>query len=277
MASAQTTQPAAPARGARGGRGPGALNPANPNLRTIWIASDSTAAMGTRGWGSHMADYFDTGKINIVNGAVSGQSSRTFQSAGSWNRIISKAKKDDIILIQFGHNDITDIDIRDRAGAPDPARQRGDIQTLGEETVQSPLGETVHTYGWYMRKMIHETQEKGAIPIIVSMTVRNIWTGGKVERGANEMARMAIQLAKDQKIQYVDLNNTVADLYETMGPEKVQPLYQPDKTHSTVEGADLNAHYITAGLKALKEHPFDQYLTEKGKEVEPATKYAPKE
>ena len=61
-----------------------------------------------------------------------------------------------------------------------------------------------------------------------------------------------------------------------MGPEKVMPLFQPDKTHSTPEGADLNAHYITACLRALKGAPFDQYLTEKGKAVAAETKYAEK-
>jgi hypothetical protein len=49
LAQAPTSQPTSQP-GARG-RGPAPLVPANPNLPSIWIASDSTAANGARGWG----------------------------------------------------------------------------------------------------------------------------------------------------------------------------------------------------------------------------------
>jgi lysophospholipase L1-like esterase len=217
-----------------------------------------------------MADYLDTSRLNIVNGAVSGQSSRTFQREGSWTRLTTNVKPGDFVIIQFGHNDVTDV------MTSDPIRQRGSIQTLGEETVQSPLGETVHTFGWYMRKMIKEVQDKGATPIVVSLTTRNEWQNGKVERGFKEMNKLAIQLARDQHVAYVDLTNIAADAYDAMGPDKVKTLYGTDTTHTIAEGADLNAKFIVSGLKALKNHPFDQFLTEKGKSVEPDTKYAEK-
>ena len=103
-------------------RGPASQPALDPNLRTIFIASDSTAASGTRGWGAHLPTYIDKAKINIVNGARGGQSSRTFISAGSWKAIADRVKKSDIVLIQFGHNDITDVKIND------PIRQRGVIR-----------------------------------------------------------------------------------------------------------------------------------------------------
>jgi len=43
-------------------------------LPTLFIAGDSTAARNStdiqRGWGAVLVDYFDTGKINLVNCAV---------------------------------------------------------------------------------------------------------------------------------------------------------------------------------------------------------------
>jgi hypothetical protein len=115
--------------------------------------------------------------------------------------------------------------------------------------------------------MINETKQKGAIPIVVSMTVRNHWTDNTIERGAGEMARFAIQIAKDQNVQYVDLNSKVADLFQAMGPEKVAVYFSPDRTHTTVEGADLNAAHIVAGLIGLKGSPFEKFLTEKGRSL----------
>ena len=37
----------------------------------------------------------------------------------------------------------------------------------------------VHTYGWYLRKFVNETKEKGGIPIICSLVPRNNWENGK--------------------------------------------------------------------------------------------------
>src|SRR5690349_15747651 len=63
----------------------------NPALPTLWVAGDSTAANHgpeLYGWGVPFADYFDRAKINVVNRARAGRSSRTFISEGSWGRIV---------------------------------------------------------------------------------------------------------------------------------------------------------------------------------------------
>src|ERR1700683_5395912 len=50
----------------------------NPDLRTLWVVGDSTAANNTRtpdliqGWGTPFLTYFDTSKINVVNAARGG-------------------------------------------------------------------------------------------------------------------------------------------------------------------------------------------------------------
>ncbi len=40
-----------------------------------------------------------------------------------------------------------------------------------------------------MRKMIADTQAKGATPIMLSLTVRNIWKDGRVERGSGHYSQ----------------------------------------------------------------------------------------
>ena len=56
-------------------------------LPTIFIAGDSTAARGAgdrqQGWGEPFAAYFDPTKINVVNLARGGRSSRTFITEGA--------------------------------------------------------------------------------------------------------------------------------------------------------------------------------------------------
>lgn len=59
----------------------------------FYIIGDSTVRNGSGtgsngqwGWGSFVADYFDTSKISIQNHAMGGRSSRTFITEGRWER-----------------------------------------------------------------------------------------------------------------------------------------------------------------------------------------------
>src|SRR4030095_9986833 len=51
----------------------------DPKLPTLWIVGDSTLNSNAplRGWGQELAQFFDLTKINVVNRAIGGRSSRT--------------------------------------------------------------------------------------------------------------------------------------------------------------------------------------------------------
>ena len=86
----------------------GARAAINPDLPSIFIAGDSTAADGNPdaiGWGKPFPQFFDPAKINVVNEARGGRSSRTFVAEGLWDKLLVDVKANDYILIQFGHND----------------------------------------------------------------------------------------------------------------------------------------------------------------------------
>ena len=53
---------------------------ASGNLPTLWIAGDSTVKSNNpmRGWGQDLGTFFDPKKINVVNRAIGGRSSRTW-------------------------------------------------------------------------------------------------------------------------------------------------------------------------------------------------------
>ena len=246
--------------------------PRDPALPTIWVAGDSTAAVGAgeaqQGWALPFADYFDPAKVNVVNRARSGRSSRTFITEGLWDQLVAGIKPGDIVLIEFGHND---------AGAlndepPPPLRARGTIPGLGEETreidnVLTKKHEVVHSYGWYMRKMIADAKAKGASVVILSLTVRDIWKDGHVERGSGRYGEWSAQLAKDADLPFVDVTNIVADQYEKMGQEKVHALYRKDHTHFDAVGADIHAAAVVSGLKGISKSPIAGFLSEKGTAV----------
>jgi lysophospholipase L1-like esterase len=235
---------------------------------TLFIAGDSTAAVNSstqQGWGIHFQDYFDPAKLTIINAARSGLSTRTFISSGAWDAIVNRLQPHDYVIIQFGHND---------NGPLDSFRFRGTLPSLGEETQQAHNAqgqpETVHTFGWYLRKMISDVKTKNASPILISMTPRGEWTDGKIERGFGPYARLAGDLAKSEGVRYFDLTNFVADQYQQLGPQPVTALFPSDTTHTNNAGANINAHAVISGIRALHEYALINALSATGRAIDTA-------
>lgn len=233
----------------------------NPALPTVFIVGDSTARnQANLGWGDHLARYFDTSRINVANRAIAGRSSRTFINEGHWDKVLAEMKPGDFVLFQLGHND---------GGALDGPKPRGTLRGLGDESKDVPQldghVETVHTFGWYQRKYIAESRAKHATPILLTLTIRNIWTTGadgkqRIERDMGYDAAIR-QLASDQQVLLVDMANYEADHLEAAGPEKTALLFPLDHTHSSVEGAELNAQIFVRALRATQS-PLIGYLAQ---------------
>lgn len=239
----------------------------NPALPTLFIVGDSTAAQGSTGaigWGRKLPAFFDAEKINIINRARGGRSSRTFITEGLWQEVLSQTKPGDIILLQFGHNDAGKVN--------DDSRARGSIRGLGDEVelidnMITKKFEVVRTYGWYMRKMIADARAHGATPILLSITVRNEWPGGKPERRNGRWSEWTEEIARAENTAFIDLTNLIADRYEKLGREKVAAFFPKDHTHTSDEGAELNAECVIHGLNQLPKKPLAPYYSTKGKAV----------
>jgi lysophospholipase L1-like esterase len=241
---------------------------ADPNRKpTLFLIGDSTVRNGADngsngqwGWGHLLPYYFDRTKINVENLAVGGTSSRTFiQNPRMWPAILPRLQAGDYVMMQFGHNDNT---ARPEA---DTTRWRSTLPGNGEETVQGLVQgggtETVHSFGWYMRKFISETKSKGATPIVCSLIPRNRWTGGKVNRNDKDYALWAKEAADEGGALFLPLGTLIADKYDTLGKEKVTAeLFPPGEViHPNWAGSKLNAECVVEGLKAL-DTPLKGYL-----------------
>jgi rhamnogalacturonan acetylesterase len=218
---------------------------------------DGSGKNGQWGWGSVIAPYFDTTKIDVRNHAIGGRSSRTFITEGRWDKILQTLKKGDYVIMQFGHNDASPLD--------DTARARGVMKGVGEDSTEiwnpiRKIKEVVHTYGWYMRKYVREAKAKGAIPIICSLIPRNNWKDGKVGRSGDSWALWAKQVAEQEDAYFIPLNDLVADKYDALGQEAVKSFFHGDNTHTSSSGALLNAQLVTVGLKEIKPPKLKKYL-----------------
>ncbi len=238
--------------------------PANPALPSLVLIGDSTVrngrddgqgkgAAGQWGWGNPVAAWFDPGKVNVVNRAVGGLSSRTYITSGHWDRTLAFVKRGDIVVMQFGHND---------AGAVnDTSRARGTLRGIGEETEEidnllTHKHETVHTYGWYLRKYVADIRAKGATPVICSPIPHKQWDAtGQAKRDRDTYGGWAVAVAQAEHVGFVDLNEGIARRYDALGHDAVVQLFPqttPDEhTHTNWAGAVLNAQVAVDGMKAL--------------------------
>jgi lysophospholipase L1-like esterase len=248
-----------------------APEPADPKLPTLFLVGDSTVRNGRGdgqngqwGWGEPIAGFFDNARINGVNRALGGRSSRTFLTQGQWERVLALLKPGDFVMMQFGHNDGGAIN--------DTSRARGTLKGTGNETEEvdnllTKEHEVVHSFGWYLRRFIADTRAKGATPIVCSMIPRKIWKDGKITRNAPDYGGWAADVARTEGVAFVDLNEIIARRYDEMGPDKVDPLFADEHTHTTLAGAELNAECVIAGLKGLKENPLSAFFSAKGAAV----------
>jgi rhamnogalacturonan acetylesterase len=227
----------------------------NPALPTLFLIGDSTVknswdkgADGLWGWGRPFTAYFDTSKINVENQALGGTSSRSYITGGHWERVLALVKPGDFVIMQFGHND----------GGP-AGSLRGNGDETEERADRSGATETVHSYGWYIRKYIADTKSKGATPIVCSLIPRNDWSDSKVHRGGT-YAVWAREAAGAAGAAFIDLNALIAGRYDQLGQDAVKPFFPKEHTHTGWDGALLNAQCVVDGIKALPDCPLKKYL-----------------
>ena len=227
----------------------------------VFLTGDSTvknedeSADGMWGWGAVASDIFDTRKITIANCAKAGRSCRTFLNEKRWDQVYNSIRPGDYVLIQFGHNDCGPIDSK-----PERAAITGTADTCHVYQMQSNgRYELVYSFGWYLRKFINDVCEKGGTPILVSLTPRNEWADGHIERRNDSYGRWYREVVEQTGVAFLDLHNITADQYDRLGQKRVKEYYCRDHTHSSLKGAKANAQSIKKGLKNMKS-PLAAYL-----------------
>ncbi|WP_442588126.1 rhamnogalacturonan acetylesterase [Pedobacter sp. AW31-3R] len=250
------------------------LFPTAQQKPVLYLIGDSTVASASttnpiQGWGGKLAQFFDTSKIEIQNRAVSGISSRTYQTGivhdpgmlknGMWKGIMNTLKPGDFVIMQFGHNDESPV--------ADTLRMRGSLKGTGNDSVLvlnhfTKQQEVVYSYGHYLRKLVADIKSKGATAIICSPIPKNKWNNGdKVIRNEKDYGLWAKETAEQSGAAYIDLNKGIADEYDKEGKAKVAAsFFVPDGIHTTSAGATQNAAFVAHAIKKLRACPLKSFL-----------------
>ena len=240
-----------------------------PGKPVLFFTGDSTVKNadkeddGMWGWASQAQTVFDESKITLCNAARAGRSTRSFIREGLWEKVYNSLQPGDYVTIQFGHNDICPItDQKARGVIP------GTQDTLHVYKMDDGSYQTVYSFGWYLRKMIDDVREKGATPILVSLTPRNEWPGGRIERRDASYGKWYREVVEQTGVAFIDMHNISADFLDKKfavkrlpddkqkAKEKVAALkekagvyFKKDHTHASKLGAQMNAQSFAKGLR----------------------------
>lgn len=235
------------------------------NNPVLFLVGNSTMRTGTLGngnngqwgWGFFAGDYFDPEKITVENHALGGTSSRTFYNR-LWPDVLKGIHPGDWVIIELGHND---------NGPYDSGRARASIRGIGKDSLnvtikETGAKETVYSYGEYMRRFIHDVQAKGAHPILFSLTPRNAWdeSGEHIVRVNETFGLWAKQIAGEQNVPFIDLNDITARKFEKFGAYKVNYMFYLDKIHTSAFGAKINVASAAEGIRACEGLELSRYL-----------------
>lgn len=200
--------------------------------RTIYLAGDSTVCdqdtFPYTGWGQRIPTHLEQG-VSIANYADSGESSGSFLADPRlFDTMRPLIRPNDLVLIQFGHND---------------------KQTTAED------------FRANLARLVSGVREQGGKPVLVTPVVRRIFdSNGKLAPvalhwnglGVNLPAEMR-QVAREQRIPLIDLTEDSRILVEELGPEASKDLYlfreKRDNTHFSEYGATEIAELVTARLR----------------------------
>ena len=228
----------------------------------VFITGDSTVKNkdqdedGMWGWGSQAGLIFDPAKITFENVAMAGRSTRSYVREGRWEKVYNALQPGDFVLLQFGHNDICPInDQKERGVIPGTADTCHVYQMEKDGRF-----ELVYSFGWYLKKMIDDTREKGATPILLSLTPRNEWPGGKIERRNDSYGKWYREVVEETGVAFVDVHNISADFLdkkfasknEAKSKSKASKYFNHDHTHTSKIGAQMNARSVAKGLRDIK-------------------------
>lgn len=190
---------------------------------------------------SQLNKIIKTDSLLVDNRARGGRSTRTFFQEGRWRKVFENLKPDDVVIMQFGHNDAS--------------------ESKPERYVD------IEGYKEFLRLFVNQSREKGALPIIVTPVARNYpWKDGTLQNAHGDYDQASKDIAEELKVMLIDLNQKSRDYFSKMGeayvtehyfmnlPEgkyEAYPKGQKDNTHFQPQGASQVARLVFEGLKEL--------------------------
>jgi lysophospholipase L1-like esterase len=175
------------------------------------------------GWGAVLSELVST---RVHDCARSGRSSKSYRDEGHWVALEAALVREDLVLIEFGHND----------QKPDLERRTDPATSFRDN----------------LRFFVEQSRARGARPVLLTPIARRRFLGSTVEQTHGAFPEATRSVALDTDTPLVDLTQATTQLLQDLGPNESAKLFAPDdNTHTNRTGALAVARLVVDGLRAL--------------------------
>lgn len=214
------------------------------NPLVVYLAGDSTVcdqpAAPFAGWGQILPTHVSAGAV-VANYGDSGESSGSFLSNSAlFPAMKPLIKPNDLVLIQFGHND---------------------------------KSTSASTFRGNLTSMITQVRDKGGVPVLVTPPVRRQFDGSQLTATALHVNGVGVNLPAEMRslgsslgVPVIDLTAKSEALVESLGSTNSAQLYLrqsvdgvTDNTHFSEYGAGKMAGLVVEGVRE-RNLPLVRYL-----------------
>jgi lysophospholipase L1-like esterase len=201
------------------------------DVPTLYLTGDSTVtdqrAEPAASWGQMLPRFLDDG-IAVANHAESGETLKSFLTALRLDKVLSRMRPGDFLLIQFGHND-------QKLQWP---------QTYADPAI---------TFRAYLRAYIAEARRRGATPILVTSPERRTFDeAGHIRPSHGDYPEAVRGVAREEGVALIDLTPMSVAFYEALGPARAPLAFSDggrDFTHHNNYGAYELARMVASRLE----------------------------
>lgn len=215
----------------------------NKTAKTIYLTGDSTVVDAQyepwASWGQMLPYFFIPNEVVIANYAESGETLKAFEDRHRIDKIWNKLKPEDYLFIQFGHND----------------------QKAGNSTKSG--------YRKRLKEWILKVKQLGAIPVLVTSMNRRVFDeNNKIVNTLDDFPDAMREIAKEEKVDLIDLNALSKTLFEALGPEAAKKAFvyypanaYPNQPNALADDTHFNPYGAYELAKCVVKSIVDQNLT----------------
>ena len=229
------------------------------DVTTVFLCGNSTVVDQEdepwASWGQMITRWFGP-QVAIANFAESGLSCTTFLAQLRLDKILSQLKKDDYVIVEFGHND-------------EKEKKAGDGAW--------------YSYSRNLKIFVDRVRAAGGHIIFCTPTARRFFKDGRIENTHGDYPAAMKAVAGREQVPVIDLTQMSTVFYETLGEEgsKRALVHYPantfpnqekalaDNTHFNPYGAWEIAKMVVMGLKQIQS-PLAAYLRQEWQDFDPA-------
>ena len=202
----------------------------------LFMAGDSTMsiketkAYPETGWGMPFVYFWNAEKVEVVNKAKNGRSTRSFREEGLWDQILKESAPGDYVFIQFGHND--------------------EVPTKKTYTTEKEYSDNLHRF-------VQEARALKIIPILLTPVARRKFdTTGKIEGTHEVYAEIVRTVAQKEGVSLIEADRNSQQMYQEMGVENSRLLFLQLKAgeHPNYpDGKEDNTHFSELGARLVAQ------------------------